>query len=245
MSILHESPLLEQMLLPDLLVTPALQMHEILVKGRILDTFIADLFSDDVGIPQDTIYSHLQSAKLLDMELETISHPSFQESAKSRWQRRVLVLPDSKDHTLAECFSSLEAAQYWNQNRCARIHLHRNIVKLAAYLLHHGHFDLTIQQRCEVDATMARSRLLVTELLDAICHSIPFNLHRIDSYGRACEAEESQRVFGAAGLVWPLEVVITCEQASDWQRNLARSTLRQIGYKVGVRQALVVLEENE
>lgn len=228
-----------------MLATPALKTNKILEAACKFDDFITAIISKDISVNPEALLQHLYEGNMLYLQLEMWSSSNQEVLASDRWRRSVTLLPSLNDCSFVEYFKSLEAAQYWNQDRCARIHLRKSLLKLATYILRKHDAHLDAYKRQEAEAMMTESSHIIDRLLDDICNSIPFNLRRIDSSGRRCETDRSQRVLGAAGLVWPLEVVLGCEQRSKWHGDLAVSTLREIGYGIGVKQALVVLEEYE
>lgn len=79
-------------------------------------------------------------------------------------------------------------------------------------------------------------------MLDGICGSVPYNLRQIDSTGNQPD-HASQRVVGGAGIVWPLKTVLSCPYGSDVHKAFATNALKEIGYSIGVKKALVVLGE--
>lgn len=228
-----------------MLATPALKTNKILAAACKFDNFVTATISKDILVNSEVLLQRLYEGNMLCLQLEMWSSSNQEVLASDRWRRSVTLLPSLNDCSSVEYFKSLEAAQYWNQDRCARIHLRQSLLKLAMYILRHHDADIDAYQLKEAEAIITESSHIIDTLLDEICNSIPFNLCRIDSSGRKFETYRSQRVLGAAGLVWPLEVVLGCEQRSRWHADLAASTLRQIGYEIGVKQALVVLEEYE
>lgn len=156
-----------------------------------------------------------------------------------RWQEHTII----SNKTPAVCgrvltYNSTEAAKAWNQHRCVRLRLCQALLDLAFYDPSHL-TPKSVEPDCPSDI-VRDTRNVIDEMLDGICSSIPFCMYRIDSQGKAC-SDPLQCVSSGAGLVWPLEVVLSCPYSSETHRAMAIGTLKEIAYHIGVRQALIPL----
>lgn len=75
-----------------------------------------------------------------------------------------------------------------------------------------------------------------------ICASISIHLQKVDANGQSCSSD-AQQVNGACALLWPLEIVAKCRYGSEDHRSVARTTLEEIGIRLGVRKATCILSE--
>ena len=242
---LHASqgpPRSEKILIPQLLKIPTLITYSTCEAIHRFSNTVSKLICNNSTISdgEEALPSLLWEGKKLDLPLQAWIHESQGPDFVTRWQRFTAPTLDNPDQSMigVEYFHSIEAAEVWNENRCARIRLNQALLDLVEYTV--SQELLPVDMQTHLQTIFPASRPVINEMLNGICGSIPFSLHRINSFGRIC-TDQSQRVVGCAGLVWPLEVVISCSYSSEGHRKLAGDALREIGHDIGVRQALNVI----
>lgn len=216
---------------------PAALIYEWCLEiGRLSKTASRSLQSN--GDPESGLGTALLAVIQKARQLDSLGVNWYMRGG-SRWSYQTIYLYSSSEHlTTVDYYSDVQVAKVWNQYRSARIILHEIVVAATQCL---QKFDSSRENDYLV-ATERKSLSIITSMLSGICQSIPFHLQKIDSSGRQC-SPQSQRVLGGCALIWPLETVLRCRWREAHHRDQVTGALNEIGYVVGVRQALVSLAQ--
>ncbi|KAF7191492.1 hypothetical protein HII31_06994 [Pseudocercospora fuligena] len=135
----------------------------------------------------------------------------------------------------AEFYDTIFFSKLFNAYRCARIHLHETVLQA---------FELlpAPPNKSSHQSSTTHSREIVDLMMDGICASIPYHLHKVDSNGKPT-APDARGVIGAHALVWPLSVVLRHATTGSWHRRSALATLQYIAAKSGLRKADLAVKE--
>ncbi|KXS99438.1 hypothetical protein AC578_8148 [Pseudocercospora eumusae] len=129
----------------------------------------------------------------------------------------------------AEFYDTIFFSKLFNAYRCARLHLHETVLSaldmLPAPLTKSSH-----------ESSALHSRKILNLMMDGICASIPYHLHRVDSTGKPT-TPDARGIIGAHALVWPLSVVLRHANVESWHRKVALQTLQHIAAKSGLGKA--------
>ena len=131
--------------------------------------------------------------------------------------------------TAAEYYDTIFFSKLYNTYRCARIHLHETVLQALELLP-------APPNKPSHQSSTTHSREIINLMMDGICASIPYHLHKVDSNGKPT-APDARGVIGAHALVWPLSVVLRHAETSSWHRRSALTTLQYVAAKSGLRKA--------
>ncbi|OQU98813.1 hypothetical protein CLAIMM_04541 [Cladophialophora immunda] len=177
----------------------------------------------------------LQGAEEIDRRFE-----EWERSLTGRW------LPMTTSHSLSDVldatmdfYNDIQVGKVWNQYRCARIALHELIIEIVENVVY-----ICPSSRQNVVPKVKRSAQTITNMLSAICDSIPFHLQRVDSRGQLV-TQTAQRVLGGEHLLWPLDVVLHSRWSNNSQRTQAHKALEEIGTSLGLKQASKTIQREQ
>lgn len=139
-----------------------------------------------------------------------------------------------------EFFNDIQAAKLWNQYRCVRICLNKTLINLANILVEYSFAAMNLGTTERLNNVLTQSQTVIREMVAGICRTIDYHMHRIDSNGEIC-SDTSQQILGGQAIIPPLEVVLQCLETREEDQMRARAALEEIGYGLGVRQAVVAL----
>ncbi|KXT09802.1 hypothetical protein AC579_6552 [Pseudocercospora musae] len=134
-----------------------------------------------------------------------------------------------KPESAAEFYDTIFFAKLFNAYRCARLHLHETVLSAL-------HMLSATSDNSSHESSALQSREIVTLMMDGICASIPYHLHKVNSTGKPT-TPDARGVIGAHALVWPLSVVLRRAHVDSWHRKVALETLQYIAAKRGLRKA--------
>ena len=191
-------------------------------------------FSDEDSKNNSLQMGLLDAVKTIDTRLARMA-----SQFGGRWDVHQISQPPRADSLpTLDYYHDIQAAKVWNQQRCTRISLHEFFLDT--------YEKSSILDRCRNDENFEIHRRWSTEIITSmsseICASIPFHLCELDANGDKCSSD-AQQVAGACALIWPLETIANCRYNGVDHRAVARQTLEEIGYTMGVRQATRKLAE--
>ncbi|MCJ1401593.1 hypothetical protein MMC11_004809 [Xylographa trunciseda] len=134
-------------------------------------------------------------------------------------------------------YHSLWIAVFWNHYRTVCILVNDLLI---------GYLDLSscvpLEESPGVSQEQRRQCLdLVSLLATDICYSVPFQ-HNHNGLAQNNNAKLAPTLTGAFAVLWPLRVAASTTGASEALYQWARSLLQSIGYKKGIRLALILIE---
>ncbi len=156
-----------------------------------------------------------------------------------RWDIHTTFQPtQAGESTALDHYQDIQAAKIWNQRRTTRIALHEFLLEVSErFQVPHQ-----VKDRDDMENLRGQSVEVIESMSSEICASIPFHFRKLDADGRECSSD-AQQVAGASALIWPLETIAKCRYNGEKDRLLARATLEEIGYAIGIRQATRRLSE--
>ncbi|EME79957.1 uncharacterized protein MYCFIDRAFT_77762 [Pseudocercospora fijiensis CIRAD86] len=136
-------------------------------------------------------------------------------------------------------FSDMQVATFWTHLQAARILLLECIVSMAVELIRQG--ESYNYAKLDVDGILSKAITTIDVMAYWICFCIPVHLY---SVGKEEELmlDSPNGVAGAAGIVWPLQVVLSSVSAKDQYKDQARETLEKLRVEYGIGQARTTLE---
>ncbi|KAF5599927.1 hypothetical protein FPANT_2934 [Fusarium pseudoanthophilum] len=131
-------------------------------------------------------------------------------------------------------YQSVEVANTWNLQRCARVILRQAIVKAISNRLPIS-FSLSILSSFPMSYTdlLPTSETIIQQNSSDVCYSVPYILHSVDQAGKSSEL----RAAYAVHLLWPLYVAGTTRTASDALRDWVVSAMENIKDVTGIQKA--------
>ncbi len=122
----------------------------------------------------------------------------------------------------------------WNFYRTGRIALHSMLLECADFL------DISEWSGHEAREGSPSSKYAksICVIDGMICASIPFVMGDVNKEGKLMDS--NRKAIAGFHLMWPLYVAKNCPYALPEQVAAVQSTLRRIGYGMGIRQALVM-----
>ncbi|KAH7199493.1 hypothetical protein DER44DRAFT_787767 [Fusarium oxysporum] len=131
-------------------------------------------------------------------------------------------------------YSSVEIANTWNLQRCARIILRQALVEAISTCLPISS-SLPILSPLPVSYRdlLLTSGAVIKEISSDICYSVSLILHNIDAAGKSSDL----RAAYAVHLLWPLYIAGTTHTASDPLREWIISTMDIVNNATGVQKA--------
>ncbi|KAF5584806.1 hypothetical protein FPCIR_8523 [Fusarium pseudocircinatum] len=133
-----------------------------------------------------------------------------------------------------DVYCSVEIANVWNLQRCARIILHQAIVEAISNCLPIS-FSLMILSSFPMSFTyqLSSSETTIHESSSDICCSVPYILHSVDETGKSSDL----RAAYAVHLLWPLYVAGTTHTATDTLRDCVIAAMENIKEVTGIQKA--------
>ncbi|KAF5534691.1 hypothetical protein FMEXI_11204 [Fusarium mexicanum] len=133
-----------------------------------------------------------------------------------------------------DAYCSVEFANSWNLQRCARIILHQSIVEAIPNCLPISS-SLSILSSFPVSFTdqLSISESIIQESSSDICSSVPYILHSFDVAGKSSDLRAAYVVH----LLWPLSVAGTTHTAADTLRYWVISVMENIKEVTGIQKA--------
>ncbi|KAF7188132.1 hypothetical protein HII31_10417 [Pseudocercospora fuligena] len=135
-------------------------------------------------------------------------------------------------------FFDMQIATFWAHLQAARVLLLECIVSMAVELIRRG--ESYNYAKLDVDGILSKAISTIDEMVYWICFCIPVHLYSVGT--DKVMSETPNGVAGAAGIVWPLQVVLSSVSAKDEYKNQARETLEKLRVEYGIGQARTTLE---
>ncbi|KAK2477456.1 hypothetical protein H9L39_09944 [Fusarium oxysporum f. sp. albedinis] len=159
----------------------------------------------------------------VEYEYKTRTHPSAREEAEVFMGRY-------------DIYSSVEIANTWNLQRCARIILRQALVEAISNRLPISS-SLSILSSFPVSYTdlLLSSETIIQESSSDICDSVPYILH-IDVAGKSSDLRAAHVVH----ILWPLYITGTTHTATDALRHWVISTMEDIKDATGIQKAKLI-----
>ncbi|KAF5604218.1 transcription factor C6 [Fusarium pseudocircinatum] len=157
----------------------------------------------------------------------------WQAHCEPRWvQTKTTLRTPNGEEMQASYYSDIQVSKVWNYWRVSRITLHNMMISLVDHGQSH---KISIPGR-NLDALKANSAQIINSMVSEIVASVPFHLQQIDTRGRP-STQRSQRVLGGFALIWPLQMLLSCEWSLTCHKIVAMETLHVISNVFGVSQA--------
>ena len=216
------------------LQTPASKVSTFSLQVGKMKCIVNSLLSDEAQCPAPSLTVIIESIVDLDAKMK-----NWHLCGDSRWTRKTTewYLPSGK-RSDADYYSDVQVSKVWNHWRDARMILHSALIDLVAHI-QSSKIDYSIR---DLESTREGSMRTINDMIAGVCASIPFHLQKIDATGRP-STQRNQRILGGCALIWPLQMVIKCKWAAQTERQRAIEALQVIGNDIGVKQALVSLQE--
>jgi hypothetical protein len=133
-----------------------------------------------------------------------------------------------------DMYYSVEIANTWNLQRCARIILRQAIVEAISNRLPISS-SLSILSSFPVSYTdlLPTSETIIQQSSSDVCYSVPYILHSVDEAGKSSEL----RATYAVHLLWPLYIAGTTHSSSDALRDRVVSVMENIKDVTGIQKA--------
>ncbi|KAF4417515.1 hypothetical protein FACUT_12179 [Fusarium acutatum] len=133
-----------------------------------------------------------------------------------------------------DIYHSVEIANTWNLQRCARIILRQTIVEAMSNCLPiSSSLSILLSFPVSYADLLLTSENVIQESSSDICCSVSYILHSVDEAGKSSEL----RAAYAMHLLWPLYVAGTTHTASDALRDWIESTMERIRDATGIQKA--------
>lgn len=165
-------------------------------------------------------------ASMLDRQLD-----QWTSELPSDWLPHTTHASQSSEQleSAAEFYDTIFFSKLFNTYRCARSHLHETVLQALEMLS-------VPSNKTSHESSATHSKEAIRLMMDGICASIAYHLHKVDSNGKPT-APDARGVIGAHALVWPLSVVMQHADVDSWHRKVALKTLQHIAARSGLRKA--------
>ncbi|OJJ47105.1 hypothetical protein ASPZODRAFT_1897791 [Penicilliopsis zonata CBS 506.65] len=161
------------------------------------------------------------------------------------------VIPSPTGEQLLITYPRISVATIWNYYRAVRIVMQQILTGLQGALAPLASLS-NISPNLSSSA-LSSTQVVVHDMIDEICRSIPFALGDIDPRGRFtadparpwASQPSSRHKFKAVhgySLLWPLWYVLSCGLATPDQSKQVRTALARLGSEVGIKLALTLAE---
>ncbi|KAF5688650.1 hypothetical protein FDENT_4735 [Fusarium denticulatum] len=133
-----------------------------------------------------------------------------------------------------DIYYSVEIANTWNLQRCARIILRQAIVEAISNCFPtSSSLSILLSFPESYTDQLLSSETIMQQSSSDICCSVPFILHSVDEAGKSSEL----RAAYAVHLLWPLYIAGGTHTASDSLRDWIESAMKRIGDATGIQKA--------
>ena len=141
-------------------------------------------------------------------------------------------------------YSSLAAANIWNEYRVTRIQVNELLVQFSRQIIQAeiSSMEMGMETPSAFLYQLVQDSTAITiELAGDICASIPFYTGSRPGDSQGTKGEQSAKAIAANLLVWPLYVAARTECGAE-MREWAVGRLRGIAEDMGIQQAMVVAD---
>ncbi|KAK2673842.1 hypothetical protein RAB80_011385 [Fusarium oxysporum f. sp. vasinfectum] len=210
---------------------PAARLADIIVNVCAVVALAKEEITDEMNLSSyvsallsiDTDLKEWAQNLPVEYEYKTRTHPSAREEAEVFMGRY-------------DIYSSVEIANTWNLQRCARIILRQALIEAISNRLPISS-SLSILSSFPVSYTdlLLSSETIIQESSSDICDSVPYILH-IDVAGKSSDLRAAHVVH----LLWPLYITGTTHTATDALRHWVISTMGDIKDATGIQKAKLI-----
>ncbi|KAH7168396.1 hypothetical protein DER46DRAFT_597295 [Fusarium sp. MPI-SDFR-AT-0072] len=208
---------------------PAARLADIIVNVCAVVALAKEDITDEMNLSSyvsallsiDTDLKHWGQTLPAEYEYKTRIHPSAREEAEVFMGQYHI-------------YSSVEIANTWNLQRCARIILRQALVEAISTCLPISS-SLSILPSLPVSYSdlLLTSDAVIKEISSDICYSVSLILHNVDEAGKSSDL----RAAYAVHLLWPLYIAGTTHTASDPLQEWIISTMEIIDNATGIQKA--------
>ncbi|KAI7762222.1 hypothetical protein LZL87_006617 [Fusarium oxysporum] len=208
---------------------PAARLADIIVNVSTVVALAKEDITDEMNLSSyvsallsiDTDLKHWGQTLPAEYEYKTRIHPSAREEAEVFMGQYHI-------------YSSVEIANTWNLQRCARIILRQALVEAISTCLPISS-SLSILPSLPVSYSdlLLTSDAVIKEISSDICYSVSLILHNVDEAGKSSDL----RAAYAVHLLWPLYIAGTTHTASDPLQEWIISTMEIIDNATGIQKA--------
>ena len=174
----------------------------------------------------------------LDNELQTWAETVIEKFPT--YQYKELINDPAAQPEIIHIYHNIFIASVWCFYRCSRLILLLDLIDYEARFRRAAITPFaSADHQQQQQPKSAGWQATITTMVDEICASVPFLLGDLDAGGNL-QCGAGRMALGGMFLLWPLQVIGVADVMSRTQRVWIKEILRQMGYTMGIKQAITL-----